>query len=69
MTRAALLVLLILSFVVGCGDEPSSGGDVQERIVSYLGYDLHCIHFKGSGHGKWSGVSCDFERFWRENAS
>lgn len=69
LIRLALLLSLLALVVAGCGSEPSSGNDVQERTMFYLGRELHCIHFKGADHGRWSGVVCDFVRYWRDNGT
>ena len=70
MIRTVLVLLCVALLVTACGDEPSSGDDVRQHTVPYVnGYQLHCISFKGGGHGTYSGVACDFVRFWKENAN
>ena len=67
LTAIILGIVSASLLIAGCGDEPSSGGDVKFSTVYYLGKELHCINFRGGSHGSFSGVTCDFDRYWIDN--
>lgn len=64
MRYAILGLLVVVLMATGCGG-PST--KPKETTVDYLGQPLHCLNFKGADHGSWSGVSCDFVRYWQDN--
>lgn len=68
-----LIVICVLAvlFVVGCGGSGhvrNLGGAYDEVKVNYNGHALYCVrgHY-GSGNDQWGGLSCDWNRFHREN--
>jgi hypothetical protein len=69
--KAAITILFAALALSGCapsGDENDNYG-TKVITVEYRDRDLICIEREGGGYGAYSGLTCDFVKFYMEGRS